>query len=321
MKSNTFLAFIQQNKARLLPFGVVLFLVIATIFTLTVARNSQELRSKAVTYSGTLSFSPNTISVAPGQTFPSSIGVNLSTGNQTIVGADVIVSFDQTKLSLTGITKETHATFQTYAPVDTNGNFDTARVISTANSTGRVEFGIVSFDWLANGGQGALTTAFNGTFAPLSRLTFQARPGVTGNTTITYVYSGQGGTTDSNIVHNPTTGDPEDILLAPTSTVVVTFATTASPSPTPLASPSPTLLPSPTIQPSPSACIAATCFDFNGNGTVDIQDITVVANRYLAQPGNPAYDVRFDLNCPQGRIDILDITLVANRMGLASCPR
>lgn len=319
MKSNTFLAFIQQNKARLLPFGVVAFLVIATIFTLTVARNSQELRSKAATYSGILSFSPSTISVAPGQTFPSSIGINLSTGNQTIVGADVIVNFDQTKLTLTGITKETHSTFQTYAPVDTNGNFDTARVISTANSTGRVEFGIVSFDWLANGGQGALTTAFNGTFSPVSRLTFQARPGVTGTTTITYVYSGQGGTTDSNIVHNPATGDPEDILLAPTSTVVVTFA---GPSPTPAASPSPTLAPSPSPSATPApSCTAATCFDFNGNGTVDIQDITVVANRYLAQPGNPAYDIRYDLNCPQGRIDILDITLVANRMGLASCPR
>lgn len=308
------LRYVRENKSRLMPLAILLFLGLATILVMTVAKRSQELRTKAVSYTATLSFTPTTVSVNPGATFTTPIAVNLNSGTQSMVGADILVKFDQTKLTLTTITKPTHATFKTYAPVDTSGNFDMNKVITTANSTGLVEFGIVSFDWAASN----VTPAFTGAISPVTQLTFQAKSTASGSTAITFKYDGQGNTTDSNVVYNPATGDPEDILAAPTSQVTVTFAGTSP-------QPSSSIFPSPSIGPSPSTGVCNTCYNFNASsdGAIDIIDVLNVANRFGSFTGSPNYGALYDVYCvnnqPDGQINILDVLQVANRFGQSSC--
>ncbi len=304
--------YVRENKSRLMPLAILLFLGLATILVLQLSRRSQELRTKAVSYTGTLSFNPTSVSLQPGATMTTPISVILNTGNQSAVGADILVQFDQTKLELTNITKETHANFKTYAPVDANGNFDTAKVVSTANSTGVVEFGIVTFDWAASN----VTNAFTGIFSPVSRLTFRAKPGVSGTTTISFKYTAQGNTTDSNIVHNPAAGDPEDILQQPTSQVTVSFggaSTTASPSPSPSTVPSPSL----------GTCNTCYNFDASADGKIGILDVLNVANRFGSTTGQPNYGTLYDIYCvnnqPDGVINILDVLQIGNRFGQTSC--
>ncbi|HBY92507.1 MAG: hypothetical protein M5U01_29015 [Ardenticatenaceae bacterium] len=59
--------------------------------------------------------------------------------------------------------------------------------------------------------------------------------------------------------------------------------------------------------------------DFNGDGTVDLQDVTAVAQRWPASSGDPAYDARFDLGGTAGVIDVVDIATVAAAWG-TYCP-
>jgi len=62
----------------------------------------------------------------------------------------------------------------------------------------------------------------------------------------------------------------------------------------------------------PTLCTRA---DFNGDGTVNIIDLTLLAVHYRAQVGQTAYDPRFDLN-NDGKIDILDLSELALVFGM-----
>lgn len=59
--------------------------------------------------------------------------------------------------------------------------------------------------------------------------------------------------------------------------------------------------------------------DFDGNGTVDLQDVTAVAQRWPASSSDPAYEARFDLGGTAGVIDVVDISIVAAAWG-PYCP-
>ncbi len=58
------------------------------------------------------------------------------------------------------------------------------------------------------------------------------------------------------------------------------------------------------------------CYDFNGNGVVDIGDIMQVAVRWGIAPGDPDWDDKYDVN-GDGAITILDIMMVAAQWGQA----
>jgi hypothetical protein len=60
------------------------------------------------------------------------------------------------------------------------------------------------------------------------------------------------------------------------------------------------------------------CADFDGDGTIDIDDLIAVATRWGQTSGTPGWDGRFDLR-PDGRIDIADIQLTAAQWG-QGCP-
>jgi Ca2+-binding EF-hand superfamily protein len=69
------------------------------------------------------------------------------------------------------------------------------------------------------------------------------------------------------------------------------------------------------------------CFDFNGNGAVDIGDIMQVAIRWLLtaanpdpdnNPATPNYEAQYDVN-GDGVITVVDIMMVAAQWG-QTCP-
>ncbi len=356
------LKFVSANKARFLPIGILLFLAIATLLTLTLTKKNTELRSKAATDNGQLTFANlSATSVAPGGTF--TVAVNMNGGGQNVIGADVLVCFDRNKLTLLpatnnppGIVKNIVTTvYKTYAPVDANGDFDATKVISNANnnvtcSTGNgiVEFGFVTFDWSAN-----TLTSPTTALSPAATLAFRVNSGVSGSTILSFVNNGLAATTDSNIVVNPTSGDPEDILqdtayagnmatinitgtASPTPTATprpsATPSTTPRPSATPTATPRPSVTPSPTPAPSPiitasatpspssGTCTVRTCQDYGGiiTGRIDIQDIALIAGRFGIDNTSVNYSVIYDLNC-DGKINIFDIAPQAGHFNL-TCP-
>ncbi len=242
--------YFKENKSRLAPIIVVVALAILTLLSVSLTKKQQELRSKALSDTAVLSFAPTTISVAPNNSF--NVSVILNTGNQAVVGNDIIVQFDRTKLTLQNIALPSplNNTFRTYAPITTGGAFDISTVVTNANITGQVEFGAISFDYATQ----TLTPPFNGVVSPLATLTFFARAGASGSDTLRFRYDSATSTTDSNVIADPATsgGVPEDILVAPTSTVAVTF-TGASPTPVPSATPVPTPTPTPSGTPRPTA--------------------------------------------------------------------
>lgn len=54
--------------------------------------------------------------------------------------------------------------------------------------------------------------------------------------------------------------------------------------------------------------------DINGDGKVNIQDVTIVAVAYGSKPGDPKWNVAADLD-DSGKIDIVDVVTVAKDYG------
>ena len=223
------------------PFFLIIILAGIIVGTIVV-RRMQLIKKVAaqIPHTANLNFSRNLVRVAPSQTF--SVDVNLTTGNNAVVGADIIVLFDRNKLTLQNITKPAQGIFKTYVPVTSTGSFDAAKVIANANKTGSgVEFGIAAFDWNVG-----LTGSFTGLLSPVATLTFQAKPGTGGITdSLRFRFDGISSTTDSNVVANPAAvGDPEDILLQPQGSLSSVTVEIITPTITPTLTRTPTVAPS-----------------------------------------------------------------------------
>lgn len=265
---------VYHANRKYLPLFILAFLAIALIVGVYLAQKQQELRSRAAADNGQLTLSPSTVTVQVG--VPFSVIPSLLNGGQAVTGADVIVSFDSTKLTLQSITPGTHAIFKTFAPVLPNGTFDTTKVITCANTgnfngsatncgagMGKVDFGIVSFDWKTPPASPGLTSPLptNTNMSPVATLSFVVKSGTpNGITDITIFNQYEPSinltqpTTDSNIMVIPagSTANPEDILQDPLTysghTVSVNIGSATGPSP----SPSPTLTPAMSPTPSPT---------------------------------------------------------------------
>lgn len=297
-----------------------LVLFIGVFVVVRELRKGREIKFPvAATYPGKLTFSPTTISVRPGQNFDQTISVNMNTGGKAVAHADVQILFNRGKLELTGITKESHTVFKTYAPVNSSGNFDSAKVISKANTNGLVSLSILSFDWAA----GTKKNPFNGTFNALTKLSFKAKSGVTGTATISFKYLSGGDTTDSNLVHKPSGSDPEDVLANPTSSVTVSFISpTKPPTSTPTSRPTntptskPTSTPTPTVTNKPTNTTTPTDTivqgDANNDGVVDIADYVIWVEQYGNY--NPTLNEDPDFNGDQ-KVDGEDYIIWFNDFG------
>lgn len=284
---------VKKDRFKVLGLGV---LVAGLVAGLVLVRQVQDIRERAAAArTASLAFSVTQLKVVPGNVYP--VGVTLATGGQSIVGADVLVRFDQSRLALESISGSGNSgfsnIFRTYAPIRDDCTFDTGRVVVEANARGVTEFGVAAFDPQGTGCDpnnpseaGRVTGAFNGS-ATAATLTFAVRPG-TGASQVRFIPSsgvtdaGYSLTTDSNVVLGGAA--PEDILQTPGSIVTVNY-----------------------------------CYDFAGGGTVNVGDIQAVAAAYAYTPGtiDTKYQARFDLN-NNGRIDIGDIQPIAAQY-LNSC--
>lgn len=143
--------------------------------------------------------------VAPGEQFVLDLALN--TGGKDVVGIDVILDFDATKVQLTGITPNTSSNFKTFLPVDVDGVFAESSAVSTKS------FGAANFDWAA----GTVTGPVNGSAVPIAQLTFSAL--ANGQTDISIDFQGETGTLstqDSNVVEIDTVNNiSRDVLRDP----------------------------------------------------------------------------------------------------------
>lgn len=214
---------------------LVVLLVLGTIIGLALPQ-IRELFINRAAGTGSLSL-PASINATSGTEFQ--VPVTLATGGTAVRGVDTVMTFDATKLTVTGIlpTAQASTSFKTFVPVDANNNFDVTTVMNNANATGKIEFGAVTYDFAAN--QAAptygLTAAYNGTTI-LATVKFTPKAvSSTTNTTIAFTFDpANASTVDSNIVDDSPISQTapylNDILgsVSPTSGLPVTIAPAAS---------------------------------------------------------------------------------------------
>jgi len=169
------------------------------------------------------------------------VPVYINTDGAQIAGADLVISYDTTRLTPLSITPDSTTisttTLKTFAPVNASGVF-------TPNlSTQPLEFGVVTYDWNANAGAGAVLSPYTG-ITKLADITFAVAPGApTGATTVSFAMT-PGSTTDSNIVS--ATNPPVDYLTQTSQvfSATINISSTTTPTPTPVI-PTATLTPVP----------------------------------------------------------------------------
>ncbi len=257
------------EKRKFLLFLITLFSLLALIFILSQIGERQLIEKRAAGENASLTL-PSSSSAYLNQEF--SVPIFINTDGVGISGVDVLLDFsaDLGKIELVDIFPDAQTTtsLNVFLPIDSFGNFDEARVINQANTTGKIEFGAVSF----NPGGDPPSTPFNGVLGPgspyspqFATLIFKVMGVVTPpqQATITVVHN-PGVTTDSNLVSFETATDilafansltltiPISPTPTPSSTPTPTPTNTPTPTPTPTNTPTPTPTPTPTNTPTPS---------------------------------------------------------------------
>lgn len=136
--------YIQLNSI-ILPLIMLLVLAGGLFVGLPLIQKTQVFKSKASAARGFISLQATRTSIEPNQTTEAAITLN--PGGGEIVAADIVLSFDKNYLELTDIIPKPDSTgnrLTTFIPRDQNG-FKKDRIIQTANSTGRIKFGVVCF--------------------------------------------------------------------------------------------------------------------------------------------------------------------------------
>lgn len=233
---------------------IFVFLLVAIVIIGLALPNLRNLFFNRASGTASLSLPAGPIAAIVGTEFP--VNITLSTGGTPTRGVDVVLNFDNSKLTVTDVadTARTTTTFKTFVPGvtgETTGILDKTAVMATANLTGKVEFGAVTFDYAAN--QNAptygLTAPYNLTTV-LATVKFVPKAGATGATSLTFAFSPTvESTTDSNVVDDQPISQTapylNDILgsVSPASGTIVNISAgiTATPTPTPTPTATPTL--------------------------------------------------------------------------------
>lgn len=208
-----------MRRRRIVKILLLGSLVVALILAFVVFRKRRVERVETSLDTATLAFSPTQINTSPGDTFQ--ILILLNTGNQLIVGTDVVVKFDETNLTLRDITQPPHPILKTFVPIVASGTaFDKTEVINTANSTGDLRFGVVTYDLET----GNADVTFSGAMNPLATLTFKVKANSSTETIkpITFHYVNTLSVNDSNVVARFSPGSAKDVLIKPSSSVAIT---------------------------------------------------------------------------------------------------
>lgn len=147
---------------------------------------------------------------------PFTVNVQVFPGGQGVVGADIKINFDKSKLELVDIIPNTTNVFKTFMPVTSQGfsDFDKDSVITNANTSGNLVFGILAVDPadLSSGGGASILTPFTGNNLILAGLSFKVKSGAAaGVSDITISYASGGGNANS-FVYALENNQPQDIL-------------------------------------------------------------------------------------------------------------
>lgn len=155
---------------------------------------------------GSLSLNVNPATVEVGGNQTTTCEVALDTGGEQVAGVDSVITFDSSKLEVSGFQGSTNTTFKTFAPIvsetDRSLDFSKAVKINTNPSQSTFEFGALTFDFDPNGdgdtADAAPTQPFTGN-TPLASVNFTAKP-LRQTTFLSLVPQMQANqTTDSNI--------------------------------------------------------------------------------------------------------------------------
>jgi hypothetical protein len=316
------------TRKNLIPFIGTLVLLVGLFAGVKLSQQTQNIQKQAATNTASLSLVSASTSVVINQSFNSTIRINPGTSNK-VTGVDVIIQFDKAKLQLTAITPITSHTLKTFLPLTATDTFNSASVIASANSTGKLIFSAVAFDTSTK-----LNTAVRTTVFDLATITFKAI--ALGATTVSYVHTT--GNNDTNIAGLDSVNDistsasPVTITVVnpPTNTPIPPTATKTPtpvpPTPTKISTPTPTKTPTPIPTNIPTATVTlvpptATSIPFtptptprdpgdvDGSGLVNSLDLTILLSQFgKSVPRNTGGDFNGD-----GLVTLADLTaLLAN---------
>lgn len=179
-----------------------------------------------------------------GQSELITVPILLNTGDSVINGVDLSFTYDSKILRLEGIIPGTGTSLKTLLPQTTAGQFDSASVITQAQTSGRVQFSAVSAELSSS-----TVNPFKGSTIIA---TLQFRPVGEGSGSVQW-NSVSGRTDDTNVVLSGET--PIDILGEATNGQI---AVLPGLSPLPTNSPIPTITSTPTNIPLPTSTIVPT---------------------------------------------------------------
>jgi len=239
----------------------LLFMVMALGFIVYQVGRRQLIQNRASGGTATIILTPNAnspVSVVNGGTF--NVIASLNPNNNALVGADVVLTFPTNLLTVTSIqipTTFTNNTLHTYAPVkaDGLGGFDATKVVTNANSTGKIEVSALAFDY--NPSPGQVLAPQSTAVSPFVTVTFTSKALGSGQVKINYAINS---TTDSNLVSN-SSGTPIDVISDSTGTAIdstVNFSVVSTPTSTPVNTPTATPTPVPTSIPTVTTTPVAT---------------------------------------------------------------
>lgn len=248
-----------EKKQHLLAWSLIIFLLLVGLLLLVNLRNRQLLTRQAAApgADAVISLVPSSTNININQEF--TVDVKVQSDSHPIYGSDVIIEFDHTKLQVTSVEpvgtngcsdgegvviapvkSETDTNCQ-LKDSNTDGIFDQ---ITAANSSGKLEFGAVIFDWVgaANNPDYTPTPLTPGLEHTIARVRFTGISQGTGTINIVPRENDTGsfcrtalncGTTDVNIAAVSSDGTVGDILQTVNANLSITIGNTTAPTATP----------------------------------------------------------------------------------------
>lgn len=226
-------------------FLVTFILLAGLVASVVVARQVNFLGLFASPTSTSLRM-PSSLTASLGSEFLVPVIVDASGNN--LVGIDVSLSFDPSKIQLMGVEPAAVSTtsFKFFSPASTNGSFDAAGVVARGNSSGQIDFSASTVNFTAQ----TVGEPFNST-TQLALLRFKTK--LAGSTVVGFNMASST-TNDSNLVlegYPPV--DALSVSSQITNLTLNVISPTATPLPTATATPLPTITPTPTLVATPTA--------------------------------------------------------------------
>lgn len=173
------------------------------------------------------------VSTSPGSSFDLPI-LLANSSSSPLRGVDLKLRFNPQYLTLLSLNPiaTSSTSFKTYLPTvkGSNGSFDEEKVIVSANTTGVIDFGLITFDYATK----ATTAPFTQS-TQVAVLRFQAKPTLSNaTTTVSFIYA-IGASDETNII--PASNPPYDLLVDPAQLVnsqITISVLTPTPTSTPI---------------------------------------------------------------------------------------